>query len=364
MSAPGVRLRVELEQVPAYVPGRSEAQVAAAHGLTRVVKLASNEGAHGPLPGVLEEAARRAAMTHRYPDTEATELRAALSERYGVDPARVVVGSGSVTLLQQLVTATAGPGDEVVFAWRSFEAYPVFPALAGATAVRVPLTPDCRHALPAMAAAVTRRTSLIVVCTPNNPTGPAVGAAELEEFLARVPRTVTVAVDEAYREYVDAPAAADGLAVAGAHPNVAVLRTFSKAYGLAALRVGWCLAPPELAAALRRTAVPFAVSTLAQHAALLSLQQEREVRSRAGQVVAERTRVAGAVRGLGVAVPRSQGNFVWLPVGARSRRLADALERQGVITRPYGEDGVRVTVGLPEENDLFLAALPAALAEA
>ena len=357
-----MHLRAELGAVPAYVPGRSEEQVAAAYGLDRVVKLASNEAAHGPLPGVLAEATRRAALTHRYPDSQNTELRAALGRRYGVDADRIVAGNGSVALCQQLVAATSGPGDEVLFAWRSFEAYPVFPALAGATGVRVPLTADHRHDLRAMAAAVTARTRLIFVCSPNNPTGTASTAAEVEGLLARAPRDVTVVLDEAYREYGDDPDAFDGLEVAGRHPNVAVLRTFSKAYGLASLRVGWCVAPPELADALRRTAVPFAVNAVAQQAALVSLEHGDEVASRALAVIGERKRVTDEIRALGLQIPSSQGNFVWLPVGATARPLAVELERRGVITRPYGDDGVRVTIGLPEENDLFLAALPLALA--
>ncbi len=364
MSTPGVHVRAALDAVPVYVPGRSAAQVAALHGLDRVVKLASNEAAHGPLPGVLEEAARLAAATHRYPDSESTVLRAAVAARHDLPVERVVAGAGSVGLLQQLVTATTGPGDEVVFAWRSFEAYPVFPALAGATGVRVPLTAEARHDLPGLAAAVTDRTRLLLVCTPNNPTGPTVTTTELEQLLQDVPPRVTVVVDEAYREYVDDPAAADGLALARAHGNVAVLRTFSKAYGLAALRVGWCFAPPELAVALRRTAVPFAVSTLAQEAAVLSLAQDDLVQERAHLVVRERTRMVDALTDLGLRLPASQGNFVWLPVGAAARPLAGALERRGVIARPYADDGLRITVGLPEEDDLLLAVLPGALAEA
>jgi histidinol-phosphate aminotransferase len=364
VTSSGVHVRSALAEVPSYVPGRTVEQVAAAYGLDRVVKLASNEAAHGPLPGVLEEAARQAAETHRYPDTESSELRRALAGRAGVPEQQVVAGAGSVTLLQQLVAATAGPGDEVLFAWRSFEAYPVFPALAGATAVRVPLTPDARHDLPAMAAALTERTRLVLVCSPNNPTGPAVAQRELDTFLERVPAETTVVVDEAYHEYVDDPTAVDGLATARRHPNVAVLRTFSKAYGLAALRVGWCVAPPELADALRRTSVPFSVGTLAQRAAMLSLLQEDEVARRAAEVVAERRRVTAALRADGVRVPESQGNFVWLPVGAAARPVAAALERRGVITRPYGDDGIRITMGLPDENDLLLRALPDALADA
>ena len=338
--------------------------MAAAYGLEQVVKLSSNEAAHGPLPGVLEQAAAETAETHRYPDTVSTSLRGRLAEHYGLDAERLAVGSGSVSLLQQLVTSTAGPGDEVLFAWRSFEAYPVFPLLAGATPVQVPIDAAWRHDLDAMADAVTDATRLIMLCTPNNPTGTAIRPAELEHFLDRVPDDITVVVDEAYREYSDDPQdQIDGLEVAARHSNVGVLRTFSKAYGLAALRVGWFYGPVELTAAVRKSAVPFAVGALAQRAAELSLERGPEVRERAAEVVAERARVQKEIRSLDIEIPDSQGNFVWLPVGSKSAKLAAALERRGVITRPYATDGIRVTIGLPWQNDLFLQALPAALAE-
>ena len=356
-----VHLRSALDSVASYVPGRTEAQVAAAYGLDRVVKLSSNESAHGPLPGVLEQAAAQTAHTHRYPDTVSLALRVKLGEIHGLDPEILTVGSGSVSLLQQLVTSTAGPGDEVVFSWRSFEAYPVFPALAGATAVRVPNDAQGRHDLEAMAAAVTERTTLVLLCTPNNPTGTALTATAVEAFLDRVPTDVTVVIDEAYREYATNADQVDGLAMMQTHPNVAVLRTFSKAYGLAALRVGWCAAPPELAVALRQSAVPFAVGALAQQAAIISLDHGDIVRSRAAEVIAERARVTKELDVMGVATTESQGNFVWLPVGGRTAAIAAALEQRGVIVRAYGVDGIRVTVGLPEENDAFLAALAGAL---
>ena len=358
-----VQLRAALDAVPSYVPGRSAETVAAAYGLDSVVKLSSNEAAHGPLPGVLVQAAAETAETHRYPDTVSTSLRGKLAAHYGLDADRLAIGSGSVSLLQQLVTSTAGPGDEVLFAWRSFEAYPVFPLLAGATPVKVPITAAWRHDLDAMAEAITDATRLIMLCTPNNPTGTSIGAAELEVFLAKVPENITVVIDEAYREYSDEPGdQIDGLEVAARYPNVGVLRTFSKAYGLAALRVGWFYGPPELASAVRKSGVPFAVGALAQRAAELSLERGAEVRERAAEVVSERARVQKEIRSLDIEVPDSQGNFVWLPVGARATALAAALEEHGVITRPYAGDGVRVTIGLPHENDRFLAALPGALA--
>ncbi|HEY0560110.1 MAG TPA: histidinol-phosphate transaminase [Frankiaceae bacterium] len=348
-------LRPELAGIPGYVPGRSEAEVAAAYGLDHVIKLASNESAHGPLPGVLERAVARATSTHRYPDTDASQLRHALADRFDLDPSRIVAGCGSVALCQQLTLSTAGPGDEVLFPWRSFEAYPVFTAVVGATPVRVPLRADFSLDLQAMARAVTDRTRLVLVCTPNNPTGPAVSAAELEAFLAVVPPRVTVVIDEAYLEYAAGPDLPDGLALARRFPNVAVLRTFSKAYGLAALRVGWCYAPPALAEGLRRTSIPFAVSALAEAAAVEALQEQAEVARRATETIGERERVTAGLRAAGIAVPDSQANFVWLPLGERSVAFTDGLIRQGLITRCFAGDGIRVTLGLPAENDLLLA---------
>ncbi len=342
-----VRLRPALATLPAYVPGRT---------VPGAVKLASNETPHPPLPFVVSRLAAAAEQAHRYPDASAVELTAALASRYDLPPSHVAVGCGSVSLCTQLVQAAADAGDEVVFAWRSFEAYPIITAIAGASAVRVPLV-DETHDLKAMAAAVTDRTRVVFVCNPNNPTGTAVPG--VEDFLAEVPPDVLVVLDEAYREFVTDPEVPDGRTLLDDHPNVVVLRTFSKAYGLAGLRVGYALCgDPAVATALKQTQVPFAVSTPAQEAALASLEApaEAQLQSRVALIVAERDRVRSALLASGYDVPPTQANFVWLPLGADTVTWAAACEERGVVVRGFAGDGARVTVSTPEENDRFLAA--------
>lgn len=349
-SSRGPRLRPVLDSLPAYRPGRP---ATAADG-RRAYKLSSNENAYPPLPSVVAAVAQAAAGLNRYPDLFATGLVGALAERHRVAPERVATGTGSVGVLQQVVQASAGEGDEVVYAWRSFEAYPIVTRIAGATPVEVPLAPDERHDLDAMAAAVSPRTRLVIVCTPNNPTGTAVHRDELERFLDRVPADVLVVIDEAYREFVRDPEVPDGLEVARERPNVAVLRTFSKAYGLAGLRVGFAVAAPPVAEALRKTAVPFGVSGVAQAAALASLRAEQELLERVEGLVKERSRVVDELRAQGWAPPPAEANFVWLRLGKRTSDFAAECEAAGVVVRPFAGEGVRVTVGEAEANDLFL----------
>ena len=366
-----VSARPAVQQLPAYRPGRNPADLAREIGVERAVKLASNEVAFPPLPAVVEALAAAAAETNRYPDNGAVALTAALAERYGVDPDQVATGCGAVTLCQELAQAYNDPGTSLAFAWRSFEMYPLLARVAGARAVQVPLTPGRpggpadTHDLPALAAAIDDSTRLVFVCNPNNPTGTAVRRAELVDFLDAVPASTLVVLDEAYREFVTDPDVPDGIELMRGRPNVAVLRTFSKAWGLAGLRVGYLVAEdPAVAAAVRKTHVPFSVSTLAQAAAVAALASEDEVRSRCAAVVTERERLTGALRDRGLDVADSQANFVWLPVGEQAAPLAAALEARAVITRPFAGEGIRVTVGTPEEDDVFLAALDDALAAA
>jgi histidinol-phosphate aminotransferase len=319
------------------------------------VKLASNEVPFGPLPGVAEAVAEAALGMHRYPDMGAVALRDALGARYAVDPARIAVGCGSVALAEHLVKATAVPGDEVLYAWRSFEAYPIITVGAGATPVQVPNTPGHAHDLDAMAAAVTDRTRLVFVCNPNNPTGTAIRRAELERFLDAVPQTTLVVIDEAYREFVTDPDVPDGLDVAGDRPNVVVLRTLSKAWGLAGMRVGWLSAPEPVADTVRKVVTPFSVSLVAQAGALAALGEVTEMQRRVDLVTGERKRVRETLSALGVGVPETEANFVWLPLGERSVEFGAASEARGVIVRPFAGDGVRVTIGTAAENDRFLA---------
>ena len=283
----GPRLREALDRLPAYVAGRPPS---AAAGLTPF-KMSSNENHHDPLPGVLEAVAEAARDVNRYPDPWSSRLVDALAERYDVPREHLALGTGSVGLLQQVVQITSGPGDEVVYAWRSFEAYPIMTIIAGATPVQVPLLADETHDLDAMADAITDRTRLVLVCTPNNPTGTVVKQAALDRFLDRVPDDVLVVVDEAYVEFVRDGDAVRGLDTYRERDNVAVLRTFSKAYGLAGLRVGMAVAHPRVATALRQVQVPFGVSSLAQAAALASLAAEDELLARVDAIVSERDRV-------------------------------------------------------------------------
>ncbi|MFV2087642.1 histidinol-phosphate transaminase [Micromonospora sp. LOL_021] len=353
--------RADLDALPSYVPGRSPVDLARELGLPEAIKLASNEVPYGPLPGVVEAVAQAAVSTHRYPDMGVLALRAALAERLGVAADRIVTGCGSVALCEHLVRATCLPGDEVVYSWRSFEAYPIIAATTAASSRRVPNTPTHAHDLSAMAAAVTGQTRLVLVCNPNNPTGTSVRRAELDRFLDAVPDDVLVVLDEAYKEFVTDAEVPDGLAAYGDRPNVVVLRTLSKAWGLAGLRVGYLVAHPEVASAVRKVATPFGTNALAQAAALAALDQADEVRRRCDLVIAERTRVTDAVRKLVPDVPDSQANFVWLPLAERAVPFGAACESRGVIVRPFAGDGVRVTIGTPAENDAFLAAAEAAL---
>jgi histidinol-phosphate aminotransferase len=344
------RFRRVLDEFTGYKPGKPPVA-----GGGRSVKLSSNESPYDPLPSVAAAVAEAAARVNRYPDNAATQLTEAIADRFGVPQEHIAVGCGSVGVMQQLLEAVGQPGAEVLYAWRSFEAYPYLTDLAGATRVEVPLR-DFRHDLPAMAAAITPRTRLIFVCTPNNPTGTAVGRVELAEFLDQVPPDCLVVLDEAYVQYIRDPDVPDGLSVYADRPNVALLRTFSKAYGLAGLRVGFLIGHEPVAQAARKTMLPFAVNSLAQAAAVASLAAEPELLERVERVVKERDRVRHELVGQGWTVPQAEGNFVWLPLGEQSAPFAELCDAVGVSVRPYQPDGVRVTVADPEANDAFLAA--------
>jgi histidinol-phosphate aminotransferase len=347
--------------IPRYQPGRTAEATMAAHGLDSAVKLASNESPFGPLPGVVEAVAAATGDSGRYPDHLAETLREVLAARHGVGTAQVAVGCGSVGVLQQLLLAYAGPGHEVLFPWPSFIAYPQFSLLAGATVVEAPLAAWATD-VDALLAAVTSRTAMVLLANPNNPTSTALRTTALTRLVEALPPTVLLVVDEAYREYVTDPDVPDALDHFGDRANVVVLRTFSKAWALAGLRVGYLVGDPSVASAVDATLTPFSVSTPAQAAALAALEQQEEVARRAAVVVAERQRVSAELAGRVLPVPDSQGNFVWLPTGPASGALATAMERRGVVTRPF-PSGIRVTIGLGDDNDRFLAALAEALVE-
>ncbi|WP_248579309.1 histidinol-phosphate transaminase [Nocardioides sp. InS609-2] len=331
-------------EIPTYVAGKPPAP---RPGLTSY-KLSSNENPYPPLPGVIEAALAAVEQMNRYPDMGNSALYDALAAKLGVPVSDLAAATGSVALIYQLLQTFCDPGDEVVYAWRSFEAYPIAVAAAAATSVRVPLRDDGHHDLSAMSAAVTERTRVVIVCTPNNPTGPSVTQGELDAFIATIPSHVVVVLDEAYLEFVRMDDAVDGVATYRAHENVIVTRTFSKAYGLAGFRVGYAIAPAPLAGALRAVSLPFGVSGVAQAAAIASLKAEPELLARVDNLVARRAELVGGLRDVGWQVPDAQGNFVWFALGERTGEFAAAAEEIGITVRPFAGEGARVTIGEPE----------------
>lgn len=350
----GIPPRPVVARLPRYAAGKPPVAV---DGMASY-KLSSNENPLPPLPAVIEAIGQQTDF-NRYPDPLSSRLRAELSSFLGVPAEDIVTGAGSLGALNQLLATFTGRNDdgtpdEVIYAWRSFEAYPISVGLSGAESVRIPVTAEGRHDLPAMAAAVTERTRMVLLCTPNNPTGPVLGAAETEEFIRLVPPHVVVVIDEAYQEFVRAENAVDGIAMYRKYPNVVVLRTFSKAHGLAGLRVGFSVSNPGLTEHIRVAATPFAVSQIAEKAAVVSLQNYPQVVERVQSLVDERDRVAAGLRSLGWAVPDAQGNFVWLDLGADSAGFAELAGAQGLSVRAFPGEGVRVSIGEVEANTRFL----------
>ncbi|GAA2226083.1 histidinol-phosphate transaminase [Herbiconiux moechotypicola] len=335
-----VKLRPEILALPAYRQGQ-----AAPTGF----KLSSNENPYDPLPGVLEAVDAATRQLHRYPNAAAPEITGRLAAEWGVEPDEVIVAAGSVALLMQFTLAAAGHGDEVVYSWRSFEVYPWMTVLPGATKVPVPNTPDHRHDLVAMAAAVTERTRLVLVCSPNNPTSSVVTAEEFEAFMAKVPTDVLVILDEAYAEFVTDPAAVNGRRLVRRYPNLVILRTFSKAYGLAGLRIGYGIGSPAILAAARTTIVPLSLTDHAQLAAIASLDRGDELRHRVAEISSRRDAVYDALLEQGWAsIPRPHGNFLWYPTGPKTEEALEVFRRHGIVARAYLPDGIRLTIGEAE----------------
>lgn len=365
------KTRADLEQVPAYVPGKA---------VPGALKIASNEMTQPPLPSVVEAISQTIAdpttSPNRYPDMGAVDLRIKLGEHLGLPLEQVAVGCGSSALCLQLVQATCADGDEVVFPWRSFEAYPILARVAGATPVPVPLDAQGRNDLSAMAAAITGRTRLVFVCNPNNPTGTTITREAFAEFMAQVPGDVVVALDEAYIELVDeATHAATPLAheLLDTYPNLVGLRTFSKVYGLAGLRVGYMFGPDKLVEAVNKVAIPFSVNTLAQIAALTSLDAQEELTARIAEVRAQRVAVTEAINaatGRETVLPNSQANFIWIDEGriadlsllddvsvATTTDLGDFLAQRNILIRCFAGEGTRITITTEDETSQLLAAL-------
>jgi histidinol-phosphate aminotransferase len=339
-----------------YVPGKPIEELQRELGLERVIKLASNENPLGPSPKALAVLNEGAAMLHRYPDGGAYRLREALADRWKVSSDHIIMGNGSDEILGLLARTFLAPGDEAVMADHTFVIYKMEVTAAHGKAVTVPLK-QWRHDLPAMADAVTPRTRLLFVCNPNNPTGTMVSAGEVDRLLARVPEHVIVVFDEAYYEYVRSSEFPDSMAYVKQGRNAIVLRTFSKIYGLAGLRIGYGVTTPEITNFLNRVRPPFNANSLAQRAALAAMSDDEHVAKSRAINEAGMEQVVNGLRALGFSPIPSEANFVYVDVGQDGRKVFEALLRQGVIIRHIEGRMVRVTIGQAEENQVFLTAL-------
>lgn len=347
------QFRPEISNMPSYRPIPNPKELANTHGLGRVVKLDTNEVPFGPLPGITETVARVADDARLYPDLSNTALITQLARQYEIDPSTVAVGNGSVALIEALIKGITRPGEEVLHSQPAFEAYPLVTTVAGAVSVTAPRNKHA-HDLDALLTAVTSRTRIIIICNPSNPTGTYIPLEEFERFLDLVPRNILVIADEAYIEFVTPPPQRDSTTLPAKHPNLVVMRSFSKAWGLAALRVGWLCAHRTVTANIRKCITPFSVNAVAQAAAIAALHQAPEMRRRAAQIALERDSMIKELRRLLPGIPDSQGNFFWMPLGPLSARFASSCEQQGYVVRSFGDYGVRVTIGLPEDNVGFL----------
>lgn len=352
----------KLARMPGYQAGVPTGHTPEAIAATGIAQLASNESPRPPHPSVVEAIAAAAAAMNRYPDPDATLLRRRLAERYETEPGRVAVGNGSCEILLAAAEALCEPGAEILYAWPAFSMYPYLAALTGAREVRVPLAEGDVHDLEAMAAEVTAATQLLLVCNPNNPTSTHIPAAEIAAFCERIPPHVTVILDEAYVEFQtddDPDASLDLLAE---FPNLVVLRTFSKCYGLAGLRVGYAIGSAGFRAAVDAVRQPFSVNALAQAAGAEAILHQDDVRSRVEATVAERLRVEEALREMGLWTADTQANFSWIDLGgAEESAVVAGLAERRVAVRPgtpLGDPGhIRVSYGTAAENDRFLAGL-------
>ncbi len=350
----------KLARIPGYQAGVPTGQAPEAIAAGEIAQLASNESPFGPHQKVVEAIQAAAAAMNRYPDPDATLLRRRIAERYETEPARVAVGNGSCEILLAAAEALCEPGAEIVYAWPSFSIYPHLGALTGAREIRVPLAEGELHDLDAIAAEVTAATQIAIVCNPNNPTGTHIPAAEVAAFCERIPSHVTIALDEAYIEFqaVDDPDATVDLLAE--FPNLVLLRTFSKVYGLAGLRVGFALGSAKFRAAIDAVRQPFSVNALAQAAAAEAVLHQDDVERRVERTLVERVRVEAGLRELGLATAETQTNFSWIDLGeADEKAVVAGLAEHSIAVRPgtpLGDSGhIRVSYGTPEQNDRFLA---------
>jgi len=334
----------------------------------KLVKLASNETAWSPHPAVIEAIEGQLQDLNRYPDPDRSVLRQRLAERLETTPARIAVGNGSCDILLAAGEVLLEPGAEIVYAWPSFSMYPHLAATSGARAVTVPLDSDARHDLEAMAREVTAATRIVLVCNPNNPTATALPIGEIDAFVGSLPRHACVILDEAYVEFSTLQDPGESLALVERHPNLVILRTFSKVYGLCGLRVGYALCAEDFRSAVDRVRQPFAVNSLAQAAAAEALLHQDEVARRVERVAVERLHLDGELASRGLETSDSEANFCWVSLGDRDEAaILRGLAERGVIVRggaDLGEEGsLRVTYGTRPENDRFLEALDEVLAQ-
>jgi histidinol-phosphate aminotransferase len=352
----------KLARMPGYQAGVPTGQAPEAIASGGIAQLASNESPFPPHPKVVEAIAAAAGAMNRYPDPDATLLRRRIAERYETEPARIAVGNGSCEILLAAAEALCEPGAEILYSWPAFSMYPYLPALTGAREVRVPLAEGDVHDLDAMAAEVTAATQLVLVCNPNNPTGTHLPAAEVAAFCERLPAYVTVILDEAYVEFQTHDDPDTTVDLLGDLPNLVVLRTFSKIYGLAGLRVGYALGSPKFRAAIDAVRQPFSVNALAQAAGAEAILHSDDVSRRVESTIAERLRVEEGLDALGLATSDTHANFSWIDLGEAEEAdvVAGLAERQIAVRpgTPLGDPGhIRVSYGTGEENGRFLAAL-------
>lgn len=355
-------IREELRTLVPYAPGLREEQVRERSGRDDICKLSSNESPYGPFPAALDAMTREMAEVNRYPEGASLALKEKLSALHGVPVAQVLAGSGSNELLRLIAQAVLRPHDEVVYAWPSFIVYPMVTAMFGATHVKVPLDGNDVHDLDSMLAAVTGKTRLLFLCNPNNPTGTYYSRESFERFLARLPEHVLLVLDEAYFEYVTAEDYPDGLEYYHAEGRVVVLRTFSKIYSLAGLRVGYGFAPAALVHAVDCIREPFNVNSIAQAAALASLDDDAEVKRRRSENQEQKTYLYSGFDRLGISYVPSETNFVWIKT-KQPVEVFEALLEQGVIVRGFGPaPALRVGVGTAEDSRRTIEAFEAAVA--
>ena len=356
------KVRPAVNALAAYRPGKGAAQAEQDHGITGAIKLASNENPYAPVPAVTAAIQEAASGVNRYGDHRASELRAAIADWVGstagveLGADQVAVGCGSVGLLQQLCLTYVDPGDEVVFPWLSFEAYPSAVKMMGGVPVN-PALVDHHFDMEAVAAAVSQRTKLVLLATPNNPTGTAITTGQVGELLSSIPNNVVVVVDEAYREFANPELGDPVVDLLPHHRNLVVTRTFSKAYGLAGIRVGYAITDAEIVTEMDKILLPFAVNSAAQAGALAAINSLADIQPKIDQILAERDRVVAELTKAGWTLPPAEANFVYLALGDRADEISLALERQGVVTRPFSGEGIRVTIGTETENNRFLTAL-------